>query len=70
MVYGDTSRYPIHINMKLRILYISNKLLMNSNTLSGSLYRLVLKYIIYNSNWLLHVKSNLDNSGLCYVWNS
>jgi len=59
--------------MKLRILNFWNKLLTNSNKLSGSVYQLVLKMHsmgIYNSNWSLNVKSILGNSGLGYVWNS
>lgn len=52
--------------MKLRILNFWNKLLMNSNKLSGSVYQLVLRMHstgIYNSNWLLNVKPILDISG-------
>ena len=50
-----------------------NKIIIICNKLSGSLYQLVLTMHstgIYYSNWLLNIKSILDNSGLSYVWNS
>lgn len=59
MVYGETG-------YEIKDYKLWNKLLMNSNKSNWNLYQFVLKIRstgIYNSSWLLHTKSILDNSG-------
>ena len=47
MVYGETGRYPIHINMKLKILNFWTKLLMNSNLCE---HEITVDYVSVRSN--------------------
>ena len=73
MVYGETGRYPIEINIKIRMLNFWNKLLMNNDKLSGMLYQLLLDMHnggYCNSKWTSYVKSILDHTGLSFVWNN
>ena len=73
MVYGETGRYPLEINIKIRLLNFWSKLLVNNNKLSGILYQLLYKMHsleLCKSEWINYIKSILDYTGLSYVWNS
>ena len=74
MVYGELGRFPIHVNVKLRMLSYWCSLLTNKETkLSGVMYRSLLN--LYNrgeycSAWITNIKNVLDNCGLSGVWHS
>ena len=72
MVYGELGRFPIEIIIKLRMATFWNNLLVNSNKISGILYKLVLKLHQGNPThfkWIAYVKSIFDECGLSFVWN-
>ena len=66
MVYGELGRYPISINIKIRMISFWCKL-VNSYGLkmSSKLYH-VLRNV--NSPWIKYVHNILDKCGLSYLW--
>ena len=66
MVYGELGRYPISINIKVRMISFWCKL-VNSYGLkmSSKLYH-VLRNV--NSPWIKYVHNILDECGLSYLW--
>ena len=74
MVYGETGRYPLIINAKVRYVCFWSKLLLDrKDKLSSTLYR-----ILYSTQeteniqfkWLSHVKKIFDECGFSYIWSS
>ena len=73
MVYGESGRYPLEVNIKLRMLNFWSKLLCENNKLSSSIYKLLYEMHsrgVCNTPWLEYVKSTLNELGLTYVWDS
>ena len=73
MVYGESGRHPLSIQIKIRMISFWRKLLENPNKLSGILYRLLFSLHGRNNfhfKWIEYIKSIFDNIGLSYVWNS
>ena len=66
MVYGELRRYPLSINVKVRMIMFWAKMLY-SNKLSNCTYVLLHKQ---KSPWMNCVKNILDECGLSYVWQS
>ena len=74
MVYGETGRYPLIINAKVRCVCFWSKLLLDrKDKLLSTLYR-----ILYSTQeteniqfkWLSHVKKIFDECGFSYIWSS
>ena len=71
MVYGESGRYPLYIQIKLRMLNFWKKLLENPDKLCGILYRLMLNLHgtqNYDFKWIDCIKSTFDSIGLSYIW--
>ena len=68
MVLGELGAYPLHINIKTRMVSFWNRL-NNQNKLSYSLYSLVCS-LGNTSPWVNYIQSILNNCGLSYVWTS
>ena len=66
MVYGELGRYPLAINVKVRMITFWANMIY-SNKLSTSLYALLYKQ---NSQWVRCVKGILDDCGLSYIWHN
>ena len=66
MVYGELGRYPLAINVKVRMITFWANMIY-SNKLSTSLYALLYKQ---NSQWVKCVKGILDDCGLSYIWHN
>ena len=64
MVYGELGRYPLSINIKVRMITFWAKMIL-SNKLSTCAYALLHRQ---NSPWVKYVKSILDKCGLSYIW--
>jgi hypothetical protein len=71
MVYGELSRYPLEIRVKLRMVSFWTKLVQSENKLSSILYRLMLQ-IHQSGNHdfkrIFFVMSIFDNTGLSYIF--
>lgn len=66
MVYGELGRYPLVINIKVRMISFWGKLINSQNSkLSSKLFH-VLKN--YKNPWCESVKNILDDCGLSYIW--
>ena len=63
MVYGELGRYPLAINVKVRMITFWANMIY-SNILSTSLCALLYKQ---NSQWVRCVKGILDDCGLSYI---
>jgi hypothetical protein len=46
MVYGELGRYPVELQIKIKILCFWNKIVGNPDKLSGKIYRLLFKLFI------------------------
>ena len=71
MIYGKLGRIPVDITINLRMACFWNKLIKNTNKLSGTLYKVMLHLSNTNkieSTWLNYVKSIFDDAGLSYIW--
>lgn len=72
MAYGETGRFPIEIDVKLRMIQFWFTLISASeNKLSSHMYKLM--YSLHETGhtkfkWLDYVKNILDSVGLSYVW--
>lgn len=66
MVYGELGRYPLIINIKVRMISFWGKLINSQNSkLSSKLFH-VLKN--YKNPWCESIKNILDDCGLSYLW--
>ena len=72
MVYGELGRYPISIDIKVRMIKFWCKLIMGKQSkLSHICYKL-----LYNNNflkdgfslWIKNIQDILNKSGLSYIW--
>lgn len=71
MIYGELGRYPLEIDIKLRILNYWSKLMCGKQEkLPVILYKYAYKKYGMNIPWLNNIKSILDSCGLSYVWNA
>lgn len=71
MIYGETGRYPLEINAKIRMLNFWSRLLINDDKLSGKLYKLMIKLHkenMYPFKWASFIQSIFDNLGLSYIF--
>lgn len=71
MIYGELGRYPLEIDIKLRILNYWSKLMCGKQEkLPVILYKYAYKKYGMSIPWLNNIKSILDSCGLSYVWNA
>ena len=72
MVYGEFGRFPIAIQIKIRMIKFWAKILTCKNTkISYKLYLLLLylhKNNIYSCKWILFIEKILQDVGLNYIW--
>ena len=59
MIYGELGRFPLEIRMKLRMIALWSKLVLNENKLSSVLYRLM---------YLLKTKHQYSFKGLNHIY--
>ena len=73
MVYGETGRNELRATIEKRMIIFWYKIANSKNhKLSNIIYRLTRSLHdkgIYQSPWLVKIKSILDNVGLSYLWN-
>jgi hypothetical protein len=68
MIYGELGRYPIAINIKVRMIKFWCKLhTSQGNKLSSKLFYSLTHY---NNTWSNFIKSILNECGLSYIWQS
>lgn len=71
MVYGELGRFPLDINIKLRMVSFYSRMMKNENKLSSIMFKLLLNLhqngTCY-SKWIAYVKSIFDECGLSYVF--
>ena len=66
MVYGELGRYPLEINVKVRMITFWARLFSSSyNKLSSKLYHIA-EY--FNTTWYNYIRKILDECGLSYIW--
>ena len=66
MIYGELGRYPISINIKVRMISFWCKLVNSQgDKLSSTLFGVLRKY---NNKWCNYIKSILNDCGLPYIW--
>ena len=65
-VYSDLGRFPLQIIRKLRIFKYWIKMRNSKNCILRALYE---EMNLYEDNWLMNVKRELNLLGLNYVWN-
>ena len=74
MIYGELGRYPIVLDVKIRILSFWSKLLLGKESkLSLIIYRLCFEmYTVKDANlpWLKNVHNIINECGLAYIWNT
>ena len=72
MVYGELGRYPLHIEIKKRIIGYWGSLLNGKTTkLSRVMYNCLFQLSLsgaYTAPWITTVKQTLDQCGLSYIW--
>ncbi len=71
MVYGELGRYPIEIDIKVKMIKLWGKLVMNiGSTLSGMTYEMLYTHMRngITSKWLSCIKSILENCGMAGIW--
>lgn len=72
MVYGESGRYPLQIQIKIRMLNFWKRLVENPDKLSGILYRLLFKLHgtqNFHFKWIEFIKNIFVETGLFFVWN-
>ena len=68
MIYGELGRYPILINVKVRMVTFWGRIIIDDgNKLSSKLYKLLYDT---ESAWVKCVKSILYECGMQYIWDS
>jgi len=73
MLYGDLGRFPIDLIIKKRIIGVWYNIILSTNKLSSMLYQYVFRdYVLFDIHydWLLCVKTILDQCGLSSIWNN
>lgn len=73
MVYGELGRYPLELNIKLRMLNFWNQLLINEDKLSNILYRLMANLHRNGQmrfKWFDHIKQIFNDIGYTYVFDN
>ena len=74
MVSGELGRYPLGIDIKIRMVSYWEKIIdVKQSKLSNILYKLCLAlFNIEGKNfiWLFSVKGILNECGLAYIWNT
>jgi hypothetical protein len=72
MVYGELGRYPISIDIKVRMIKFWCKLIMGKQSkLSYICYKLLYNNIFLRggfSLWIKNIQDILNKSGLSYIW--
>ena len=72
MVLGETGRYPLHVEMKCRMIHFWAKLITDdSNKISSTLYKIILQLHLENkmhSKWLSHIEQLLNEAGMTNIW--
>ena len=72
MVYGETGRKPLEIDIKTRTLSFWSMLVTGKQSkLSFIMYCLLVKLdenIIYTSEWIRFIRNTLNECGLSYIW--
>ena len=72
MVYGETGRFPIELQIKSRMINFWARLLTDtSDKISSTLYKVMLDLHLKNmlhSPWIVHVEKILNESGMSNLW--
>ena len=72
MVYGETGRKPLEIDIKTRTLSFWSMLVTGKQSkLSFIMYYLLVELdenIIYTSEWIRFIRNTLNECGLSYIW--
>ena len=72
MVYGEFGRYPLELQVKVRMIKFWSKLLNGKNTkIAYKLYMLLLylhRNNIYSCKWILYIEKILQEVELNYIW--
>ena len=72
MVYGELGRYPLHIEIKKRMIGYWGCLLNGKETkLSKVMYNCLLNLSqsgTYTAPWIFSIRQTLDQCGLSYIW--
>ena len=72
MVYGEFGRYPLEIQVKVRMIKFWSKLLTGKNSKISFKMYLLLLYLhrnnIYSCKWILYIEKILQDVGLNYIW--
>ena len=71
MVYGELGRFPLEIDIKLRMLSFYSRMMKNENKLSSIMFKLM--YGLHRSGvchfkWIEYVKSIFDSCGQSYIF--
>ena len=70
MLYGELGRYPLDLNIKLRMINYWSKLLTGKQEkLPALLYKLSFQLYGNDVPWLNSIKNIFDECGMSYVWN-
>lgn len=72
LVYGELGRYPLYINIKIRMLCFWSRLLV-TNKLSSKIYKLLYSLYIdgqYQSAFVKNIANIFDDTGLSFIFNS
>ena len=71
MVYWELGRFPLDIQIKIKMLCFWNKLITQEDKLSGKMYKIVFK-MYENGNrdikWVNYIKSIFDETGFSHLW--
>ena len=67
LVYCELGRYPLQIVRKIRIFKYWLKLRSSKNSILNACYREMFEN---NDNWIIHLKNELANMGLNYLWDA
>ena len=66
MIYGELGRYPLEINVKLRMVNFWANLIKSSHyKLSVKMFNIIKQY---NTPWVQYVQKIFDDCGLSYIW--
>jgi hypothetical protein len=72
MVYGELGRYPIELQIKMKMLCFWNKIVGNPDKLSDQIYRLLFKLLISGNRdipWVNYIKSIFDETQMNFFNN-
>ena len=69
MLFGEMGRYPLHINIKYKIIsFWLNLVTGKKQKLSYILYNFMLSHYSESFNWIANVKTILDTCGRSDIW--